>query len=181
MNPVQVVLHGGGAEAYGVPVLQVRIDQLRAPGELLPGLVVFPVVIEAVNAHFEAVFDQGIPQNRTDVIAPGHEIEGRPETQAFFQFHELPAPALPSLGVRIVGEHHGEALAFGPALPIRRFCPRFLVNGPYVRMSRQQPGDIFTPEIYLERSGDEGFQFVIDIAKRHRIIPCGGREGCRWP
>ena len=156
-DPIQVVVHGGGAEAHGPPFLEIPVDPAGLALEGLPGFEHVPVVGEAVEPHLEALIPHLLQKVHGDRVLLGNEVERRAEAQVLLHLHERTAVGHAPGPLHVVGEDQGELLAIRPALPARRRVGGPWIDGPDVGYTLQLPSGIRPPQSQLNPAGNQGF------------------------
>lgn len=131
----EVVIHPGSAEARAIPFFQIPVDPFGFFPEDLLGLEDVAPVVNAVQANLEALIHKQAAQHPIGRVVLGHEIEGRAETHALLELHQLMASALAYGPRHVVGEYQRKALAVGPARPAFGSFTGFGVDRPAIPVS----------------------------------------------
>jgi hypothetical protein len=121
MQPSEVAVHEAGAEADGLPLLEVVINALGAAAEAGVAGVEASVVIEVMNAHLKASGDEPFAEVIGDgVSAFGNKVKGGSESGGQLQLGEG-TDASQAIGTfDIVRKDEGEFVTLRPTGPIRR-------------------------------------------------------------
>jgi len=169
VQPVQVADHGGGAEPYGAPILQIMVNPDRPSPKDLPRPIIQTVMQEAMNRDLKAPPLEAIAKLRGHGIPLGHEAERGAEAQLLLQLYQLPAFLMPLGGFHIVGKDQRKFLALRPSGPPFRGTVGPFVDGPDVRATRAFLGHDDPAQLDLETAGDQGLEEIIKMIEGHRI------------
>jgi hypothetical protein len=181
MKHFQVVVHAGTAEAYGAPFFQGAVDFDGLLPENRFGAEWIVVMVQAVDADFEAAVRQVSAQYGGDGVITRNKIEGGAETEALFHLRELHAIFEAVRNFDVVGKDEGEFLSIRPVGDLgiwlgnmgtrcRIMSPYSSIfqgfggigiDGPDICIRSPFPPDKITPEPDLQPPGDEEFEGVV--------------------
>ena len=125
MKPVEIMQHETRSKSCGTPLIEILIDPPGVLIEVAAGLVESPVVPKIMNANFEALADEFLPQlRRHSVIAFRNKVEGRSEAQFTLEFGQSPAFRQARRPFHVMSKHECKLLTLRPPAPRRRLLFR---------------------------------------------------------